>query len=153
MTKKLTSIISISMLSILVIFIIISRLMSHNYEYSMGKDSHKAFGNGEYQILTKNNLKDVKEYSLYNMKYKETIIESVQGYKKKANYIYFYGIGADEIFVLLNVDDNKIIYYSASDEDHLIYYNKMIEDNVLQTINSFEKFKDEDQKVFKKLII
>lgn len=152
MIKRFINIICISILSLLFLFIVVSRLMTHQYEYFIGKDTHRAFGNGEYQIMTQKDWNGVKTYSLYNMKYNETIIKIIQNYKKKANYVYFYGIGTSEIFVVLNTDNNKITYYSSNGADHLIYYNEMMQNDEIKVIYSFEKFKDEEKNMLKKLM-
>ena len=50
--KKIIKTLIFCVIISIVVFVVICRLISQNYEYSIGRDTHKTFGNREYQILT-----------------------------------------------------------------------------------------------------
>ena len=71
--KKIIKTLIFCVIIFIVVFVVICRLISQNYEYSIGRDTHKAFGNREYQILTYTSMNREKQYCLYNFKYNEPL--------------------------------------------------------------------------------
>jgi hypothetical protein len=149
--KKIIKVSFLCAVIFIIVFIVICRLISQNYEYSIGRDTHKAFGNREYQILTYTSMDREKQYSLYNVKYNETIINKLNSYKAYGEYVYFCGDDGD-VYIRLNTHNNKILYYRASGCD-LIYIEEMRENDDIELVTSFGSIDEKDRLRFEKLLI
>ena len=64
--KKIIKTLIFCVIISIVVFVVICRLISQNYEYSIGRDTHKTFGNREYQILTYTSKKNTV-YTILNI--------------------------------------------------------------------------------------
>jgi hypothetical protein len=149
--KKVIKVLLFGMIIFSIVFIVVCRLTSQNYEYGVGRDTHKTFGNREYQILTYTSMDREKQYSLYNVKYNEAIINKLNSYKAYGEYVYFCGDDGD-VYIRLNTHNNKILYYRASGCD-LIYIEEMQENGDIELVTSFELIDERDRLRFEKLLI
>lgn len=147
--KKPIKIVSICGAAVFVIFIIICRMMSQSYEYDIGRDTYKAFGNREYQLINYTSAMGNKQRCLYNLKYNESIIDNVYAYKIYGNYVYFCN-DDDSIYVKLNKQNNRIIYISENG-CNLMSLNDMIINNDIKVVTVFKDINREDQLRFEEL--
>lgn len=149
--KKIIKTLIFCVLIFIVVFIVICRLISQNYEYSIGRDTHKTFGNREYQILTYTSMNREKQYCLYNFKYNETVINDLNSYKAYGKYIYFCG---DDglVYIRLDTQNNKILYYRAIG-CNLINVEEMQKNGDIEIITSLEAVSEKDRLRFDKLLI
>ena len=123
----------------IITYIIVCRIIASGYDYPIGRDTVKAFGNREYQII---NL-GAGAKCLCNEKYRECILEDLVGYKKYGSYVYFCPYYSN-VYIKLNVKDNKILY-CCNDERKLIRNNKMYEDGAIEVVTSFDELSEEDR--------
>lgn len=110
--KKIIKTLIFCVIISIVVFVVICRLISQNYEYSIGRDTHKNFWK---QRISNSNLYIDEwriKYCLYNFKYNETVINDLNSYKSYGKYIYFCG---DDglVYIRLDIHNNKILYYQA----------------------------------------
>lgn len=59
----------------------------NNLRYPQGKDSHEAFGDGEYQLLHGQG----EEMNLHNCAVNTSVLNYVQSYKTVGEKVYFFG--------------------------------------------------------------
>ena len=123
-------------------------------DYSQGKDSKAAFGNGNYQIL--HGYRNNEEINtLYNCKHKQEVVTHVENYVEKENHVFFVGhFRKQKVFCKLNVENNLISYYVEENGDEYfdIEFESVIEDNQIELLSSFEDFSEEDRAEFESLI-
>ena len=122
-------------------------------DYSQGKDSKAAFGNGNYQILRGcRNNEEIN--TLYNCKHKQGVVTHVENYVEKGNYIFFVGhFRKQKVFCKLNIETNLLSYYveETGDEFFMAGIEKLIEDHQIELLSSFEDFSEEDRLEFESL--
>lgn len=148
--KKIIKTLILCVIISIVVFVVICRLISQNYEYSIGRDTHKTFGNREYQILTYTSMNREKKYCLYNFKYNETVINDLNSYKSYGKYMYFCG---DDglVYIRLDTHNNKILYYRAIG-CNLINVEEMKKKGDIEVITSLEEVSEKDRSRFDKLL-
>ena len=145
------------MKKLVVLLVIVSMFLGacgDGLDYSRGKDSKAAFGNGNYQIL--HGYRNNEEINtLYNCKHKQEVVTNVDNYVEKENYIFFLGhFRKQKVFCKLNVETNLLSYYPEEngDEFFMAGIEKMIEDNQIELLSSFDDFSAEDRAEFERLI-
>ena len=145
------------MKKLVVLLVIVSMFLGacgDGLDYSRGKDSKAAFGNGNYQIL--HGYRNNEEINtLYNCKHKQEVVTNVDSYAEKENYVFFSGhFRKQKVFCKLNVETNLLSYYveENGDEFFMTGIEKMIEDNQIELLSSFDDFSEEDRAEFEKLI-
>lgn len=146
MNKKILATVSIIIILLMAYFV----NMPH-YEYGIGRDTHKAFGNAEYQILNSTSYDKTKQYNLYNFKYHEAIIDKLYEYVKKGDLIYFYGYKNGNVYIILDETCNKIVYCQLDGNISLIYIQKMIENNDIQLVE-YSQLSKEQKEILNDLI-
>ena len=144
------------MKKLVVLLVIVSMFLGacgDGLDYSQGKDSKAAFGNGNYQIMHGHrNDEDVN--ILYNCKHKQEVMSNVENYAKKENYVFFVGrFRRQRVFCKLNAETNLLSYYveENSDEFFMAGIEKLIEDKQIELLSSFEGFSEEDRLEFERL--
>ena len=79
------------MKKLVVLLVIISMFLGacgDGLDYSQGKDSKAAFGNGNYQIL--HGYRNNEEINtLYNCKHKQEVVTHVENYVEKENHMLY----------------------------------------------------------------
>lgn len=145
------------MKKLVVLLVIVSMFLGacgDGLDYSRGKDSKAAFGNGNYQIMHGHrNGEDIN--ILYNCKHKQEVMSNVDNYVEKENYIFFVGhFRKQKVFCKLNVETNLLSYYveENGDEFFMAGIEKLIEDKQIELLSSFDDFSDEDRAEFESLI-
>ena len=144
------------MKKLVVLLVIISMFLGacgDGLDYSQGKDSKAAFGNGNYQILH-GYRNDEEINTLYNCKHKQEVVTNVDNYEEKENYIFFVGkFRKQKVFCKLNVETNLLSYYveENGEEFFMAGIEKLIEDKQIELLSSFEDFSEEDRFEFKRL--
>ena len=145
------------MKKLVVLLVIISMFLGacgNGLDYSQGKDSKAAFGNGNYQIL--HGYRNNEEINtLYNCKHKQEVVTHVENYVEKENHVFFVGhFRKQKVFCKLNVENNLISYYVEENGDEYfdIEFESVIEDNQIELLSSFDDFSEEDRLVFESLI-
>ncbi len=145
------------MKKLVVLLVIISMFLGacgDGLDYSQGKDSKAAFGNGNYQIMYgRRNGEDIN--ILYNCKHNQEVMSNVDNYVEKENYIFFVGyFRKQKVFCKLNVETNLLSYYAEEngEEFFMAGIEKLIEDNQIELLSSFEDFSEEDRAEFASLI-
>ena len=145
------------MKKLVVLLVIVSMFLGacgDGLDYSRGKDSKAAFGNGNYQIMHGHrNGEDIN--ILYNCKHNQEVMSNVDNYVEKENYIFFVGhFRKQKVFCKLNVETNLLSYYAEENDDEYfdIEFESVIEDNQIELLSSFDDFSEEDRLVFESLI-
>ena len=145
------------MKKLVVLLVIVSMFLGacgDGLDYSRGKDSKAAFGNGNYQIL--HGYRNNEEINtLYNCKHKQEVVTHVENYVEKENHVFFVGhFRKQKVFCKLNVETNLLSYYveENGDEFFMAGIEKLIEDNQIELLSSFDDFSEEDRLVFESLI-
>ena len=145
------------MKKLVVLLVIVSMFLGacgDGLDYSRGKDSKAAFGNGNYQIMHGHrNGEDIN--ILYNCKHKQEVMSNVENYVEKENHVFFVGhFRKQKVFCKLNVENNLISYYVEENGDEYfdIEFESVIEDNQIELLSSFDDFSEEDRLVFESLI-
>ena len=144
------------MKKLVVLLVIISMFLGacgDGLDYSQGKDSKAAFGNGNYQIL--HGYRNNEEINtLYNCKHKQEVVTNVDNYEEKENYIFFVGkFRKQKVFCKLNVETNLLSYYAEENGDEYfdIEFDSVIEDKQIELLSSFDDFSEEDRLEFESL--
>ena len=144
------------MKKLVVLLVIVSMFLGacgDGLDYSQGKDSKAAFGNGHYQIL--HGYRNNEEINtLYNCKHNQEVVSNVENYVEKGNYIFFVGhFREQKVFCKLNVETNLLSYYveENSDEFFMAGIEKLIEDKQIELLSSFDDFSEEDRLEFERL--
>lgn len=115
----------ITMLVLLCILLAISLSgCGDTLEYDQGKDSHAAFGNGEYQLLWYTSISGERRLCLNNCRINTAVLYDVKQYIVDDEYGYFLGSfpmndsRSFPLYALLHVNDNhiKLIYYQKDSE-------------------------------------
>lgn len=96
-------------------------------KYDQGKDSYKAFGDGEYQLLRYTSISGERELCLTNCRIHTTVLNDVKQFSVDDAYGYFLGdcpfyeSQSSQIYVLLRLDDNHIsLIYDTPEDAELI---------------------------------
>lgn len=96
-------------------------------KYDQGKDSYKAFGDGEYQLLRYTSISGERELCLTNCRIHTSILNNVKQFSVDDAYGYFWGdcpfyeSQSSQIYVLLKLDDNHIsLIYDTPEDAKLI---------------------------------
>ena len=141
---------------LVVLLVIVSMFLGacgDGLDYSQGKDSKAAFGNGNYQIMHGHrNDEDVN--ILYNCKHKQEVMSNVENYAQKENCVFFVGrFRRQRVFCKLNTETNLLSYYveENSDEFFMAGIEKLIEDKQIELLSSFDDFSEEDRLEFERL--
>lgn len=98
---------------LILIFILVLHGCGSHLKYSRWKDSHEAFGDGEYQLLqsTSNN---VQTFALFNMDRNCEILVNVQSYEFNGNQVVLqgkcpaFGYRTLDMILTLNTEDNSV---------------------------------------------
>ena len=145
------------MKKLVVLLVIVSMFLGacgDGLDYSRGKDSKAAFGNGNYQIMHGHrNGEDIN--ILYNCKHKQEVMSNVDNYVEKENYVFFVGhFRKQKVFCKLNVETNLLSYYAEENGDEYfdIEFDSVIKDKQIELLSSFEDFSEEDRAEFESLI-
>ena len=122
-------------------------------DYSQGKDTMAAFGNGNYQILH-GYEGDEPIGNLHNCKHNQEVMTKVDYYLEKDSYVYFVGYYYKQrVFCCLNVETNLLSYYveENGEEFFMAGIKKLIEDKQIELLSSCEEFSEEDRLEFERL--
>ena len=144
------------MKKLVVLLVIISMFLGacgDGLDYSQGKDSMAAFGNGNYQILH-GYRNDEEINTLYNCKHKQEVVTNVDNYEEKENYIFFVGkFREQKVFCKLNLETNLLYYYAEGNGEEYfdIEFDSVIEDKQIELLSSFDDFSEEDRLEFERL--
>lgn len=144
------------MKKLVVLLVIISMFLvacGDGLDYSQGKDSKAAFGNGNYQILH-GYEGDEPIGNLHNCKHNREVMTKVDNYVEKENYVFFVGYYYKQrVFCRLNVETNLLSYYveENGEEFFMAGIEKLIEDKQIELLSSFEDFSEEDRLEFERL--
>ena len=145
------------MKKLVVLLVIVSMFLGacgDGLDYSRGKDSKAAFGNGNYQIL--HGYRNNEEINtLYNCKHKQEVVTNIDNYVKSENYVFFAGhFHRQKVYCKLNVETNLLLYYAEENGDEYIAieFVSEIEDNQIKLLSSFDDFSKEDKEIFNSLM-
>ena len=103
----------ILVLFLILIFVLVLHGCGSRLKYGRWKDSHEAFGDGEYQLL-KTTYNDVRTYNLFNMDSNCEILVNVQSYEVDGNQVVLqgkcpaFGYRTLDMILTLNTEDNSV---------------------------------------------
>ena len=144
------------MKKLVILLAVISMLLvacGDGLDYSQGKDSKAAFGNGNYQIM-RGYDGDEAIYSLHNCKHNQEVMSNVENYVEKENYVFFVGrFHRQKVFCKLNIETNLLSYYAEENGDKYIdiEFDSEIEDKQIELLSSLDDFSEEDRLEFERL--
>lgn len=127
--------------------------------YKPGRDTHKLFGDGTYQLMSsaiygdEGNLIE-KRYQLFNCQYKIPILFNVSDYKKNDEVVCFKGIDEsfNRIFITLDMKSNIIKYYNVDGgEPKFSCVNNLLDEGKLLLIKDVNELSDTESACYYEL--
>ncbi|MCD8089368.1 MAG: hypothetical protein LUD81_01870 [Clostridiales bacterium] len=135
---------------VLMLIIILSRIGKRENLYSeyVGKDTHRVYGDGAYQMATGHDENGYIIRTFYSCKYNTGIIYEIRGTEETGDFLYVYGLTykGDDAYAVVSLADDTLKYYSEA-EPEFLYRQDMTEAGDLTVLTAFEKFTEEERKI------
>ncbi len=120
-------------------------------QYSEGKDTHRSFGNGRFQIAG-----DCGKMILGNCKYREAVIPELTSFTEQNGKVYLTGVsGESRVFCVLYTTDNFLLYFADSVSGPplpVLCGGSMTQNREWRVLDSYEEFSQEDRDIFESIL-
>lgn len=134
---------------------------------NIGKDTHKVYGDGTYQIVNYSNVDEDKIYrAIINDRCDECCVDEVCNIKETEDKIYVYGKNKDhdayknnedhDVYLTIDMVTNIGKYFEfvpPGEESELMFKELLIDTGKFEILNSYEEFDVEEKEMFKSMHI
>ena len=135
-----------------VVFIALAYLWPDTYDYPLGRDTHEVYFNGLYQTLRGASGDGHETFSLYNAKYNEILIDTIEFDMKGKDTLYFSGTnwGMSDVYCVIDKKTAVLKLYEPSEQKpgRGTALFQMMKNGDMEYIEKYTQFTKREQQMF-----